>query len=169
MQPCIVAPSRLQLSDYSSTFNSPTRASRAPSCSPARTARPPSWRREQRRSSCCPLTARPRGAAPCSSARHIAPAALGAALAQRAAHGAAQRQRRVSLRRRLRGDDGLPYQYPCTPGSFGCGAPTESMTASPTITRRRTSGFHRPSPKKDWDNHLEGHRQWALTKQKVCG
>ena len=22
---------------------------------------------------------------------------------------------------------------------------------------------------KDWNNHLEGHRQWALTKQKVCG
>ena len=22
---------------------------------------------------------------------------------------------------------------------------------------------------KDWNDHLEGHRQWALTNQKVCG
>ena len=26
-----------------------------------------------------------------------------------------------------------------------------------------------PCHRKDWYNHLEGHRQWALTKQKVCG
>ena len=26
-----------------------------------------------------------------------------------------------------------------------------------------------PCHRKDWNNHLQGHRQWALTKQKVCG
>ena len=33
----------------------------------------------------------------------------------------------------------------------------------------RTSGSHCPLPLVALDNHLEGHRQWALTKQKVCG
>ena len=55
------------------------------------------------------------------------------------------------------------------PGGFGCGVPTESTTASPTNANREPVALTALCHWKDWENHLEGHRQWALTKQKVCG
>ena len=78
------------------------------------------------------------------------------------------------------------------PGGITCGVQTEAKTASPTLTTPGGLGCGVPS-NEDYDsfsNHCEertngshcplplvrlgqpsgkGHRQWALTKQKVCG
>ena len=69
------------------------------------------------------------------------------------------------------GEDGFPDAH--TPGWIWLWSPngdydTFSVQPLPDC-QERTSGSHCPLPLVRLGQHLEGHRQWALTKQKVCG